>query len=131
MNTVLVAPCDGPTAAREGQSVTQRPLPKTVMPRDDELLSGCLIRLAVTNHCEVDELLAQIGVDTRQAAMRDFDVERAATTAEKISIAARFAAQTVQSLSFGAMTQTEALMTAHVAFQSCPDYFGWRSCDSP
>lgn len=115
----------GPTAAREGQSVTQRPLPKTVMPRDDELLSGCLIRLAVTNHFEVDELLAQIGVDTRQAAMRDFDVERAATAAEKISIAARFAAQTVQSLTFGAMTQTEALMTAHVAFQSCPDYFGW------
>ncbi len=99
----------------------QRPLPKTVTPLADELLSGWLTRLAVTNHCEVDELLAHIGVDTRQAAMLDFDVEVDATTAEKISIAARVAAETVQSLAFGTMTQTEALMTAQVAFQSCPD----------
>ena len=99
----------------------QRPLPKTVTPLADELLSGWLTRLAVANHCEVDELLAHIGVDTRQVAMLDFEVEVAATTAEKISIAARVAAETVQSLTFGTMTQTEALMTAQVAFQSCPD----------
>ena len=99
----------------------QRPLPKTVTPLADELLSGWLTRLAVANHCDGDELLAHIGVDTRQVAMLDFDVEVAATTAEKISIAARVAAETVQSLAFGAMTQTEALMTAQVAFQSCPD----------
>jgi hypothetical protein len=59
--------------------VTQRPLPKTVTPLADELLSGWLTRLAVTNHCEVDELLAHIGVDTRQVAMLDFDVEVDAT----------------------------------------------------
>ena len=99
----------------------QRPLPKTVAPLADELLSGWLTRLAVTNHCEVDELLSHIGVDTRQAAMLDFDVEVAATTAEKISIAARVTAETVQSLAFGALTPTEALMTAQVGFQSCPD----------
>ena len=99
----------------------QRPLPKTVAPLVGELLSGWLTRLAVTNHCEVDELLAHIGVDTRQAAMLDFDVEVDANTAEKISIAARVTAETVQSLTFGTMTQTEALMTAQVAFQSCPD----------
>ena len=97
------------------------PLPKTVTPLADELLSGWLTRLAVTNHCEVDELLAHIGVDTRQVAMLDFEVEVAATIAEKISIAARVAAETVQSLTFGTMTQDEALMTAQVAFQSCPD----------
>lgn len=76
----------------------QRPLPKTVTPLADELLSGWLTRLAVTNHCEVDELLEHIGVDRRQAAMLDFDVEVDANTAEKISIAARVAAETVQSL---------------------------------
>lgn len=101
--------------------MTLRALPKTVAPLPGELLSGWLTRLAITNHCEVDELLAHIGVDTRQAAMLDFDVEVAATTAERISIAARVTAETVQSLTFGTMTQAEALMTAHVAFQSCPD----------
>lgn len=60
--------------------MTQRPLPKTVTPLADELLSGWLTRLAVTNHCEVDELLAHIGVDTRQVAMLDFDVEVDATS---------------------------------------------------
>ena len=99
----------------------QRPLPKTVTPLADELLSGWLTRLAVANHCEVDELLAHIGVDKRQVAMLDFDVEVDANTAEKISIAARVTVETVQSLAFGTMTQTEALMTAQVAFQSCPD----------
>jgi hypothetical protein len=121
MDARLVAPCEYPTAAREGQSLKQRPLPKTVAPLADELLTGWLTRLAVTNHCEVDELLSHIGVDTRQAAMLDFDVEVAATTAEKISIAARVTAETVQSLAFGALTPTEALMTAQVGFQSCPD----------
>ena len=101
--------------------MTQRPLPKTVMPLADELLSGWLMRLAVTNHCEVDELLAHIEVETRQAAMLDFDVELAAATAEKVSIAARVEPETVKSLSFGEMTQAEALMTAQVPFQACPD----------
>jgi hypothetical protein len=63
--------------------VKPRPLPKTVTPLADELLSGWLTRLAVTNHCEVDELLAHIEVDTGQVAMLDFEVEVAATTAEK------------------------------------------------
>jgi len=82
----------------------------------------------VTNHCEVDELLAHIdellahiGVEIGQAAMLDFEVERAVATAEKISIAARIDPETVQSLSFGAMAQTQPLLTAEVAFQSCPD----------
>jgi hypothetical protein len=98
--------------------VKPRPLPKTVTPLPDELLSGWLTRLAVTNHCEVDKLLAHIGVDTRQVAMLDFEVQVAATIAEKISIAARVTAETVQSLTFGTMTQDEAPMTAQVAFQS-------------
>lgn len=110
-----------PTAAREGQSLTPRPLRKTVTPLKGELLSGWLTRLAVTNHYEVDALLTHNGVNTRHAAMLDFDVEADATTAEKISIAARVIAETVQSLSFGAMTQSEARMTARVACQPCPD----------
>ena len=99
----------------------QRPLPKTVTPLADELLSGWLTRLAVANHCDVDELLAHIGVDPRTVAILDFYVEVAAANAEKISIAARVTAETVQSLTFGALTPTEALMTAQVGFQSCPD----------
>lgn len=101
--------------------MTQRPLPKTVMPLADELLSGWLTRLAVINHCEVDELLAHIEVETRQAAMLDFEVELATATAERVSIAARVDPETVKSLSFGAMTQIEALLTAQVPFQACPD----------
>ena len=102
----------------------QRPLPKTVTPLADELLSGWLTRLAVTNHCEVDELLAHIGVDTRQVAMLDFEVELAATIAEKISFAARVAAETVQSLNFGTMTETEALMTVRrrMIWNKRPDF---------
>lgn len=107
--------------SRPSHRGNNRSVTKTVTPLADELLSGWLTRLAVTNHCEVDELLAHIGVDTRQATMLDLDVEVDATTAEKISIVARVAAETVQSLTFGTMTQTEALMTAQVAFQSCPD----------
>lgn len=121
MDTSLVAPWQCPKAAREGQSLKQRPLPKTVTPLADELLSGWQTRLAVTNHCEVDELLLHIGVDPRTVAILDFDVEVAAADAEKISIAASVTAETVQSLTFGAMTRTEAMMTAQVAFQSCPD----------
>lgn len=85
--------------------------------------AGRLMEMEVgaANNCKVNELLAHIGVDTRQVAMPDFEVEVAATTAEKISLAARVAAETVQSLTFGTMTQTEALMMAQVAFQSCPD----------
>jgi hypothetical protein len=127
MDTGLVAPCERPTAAREGKSLSQRPLPKTVTPLADELLSGWLTRLAVTNHCEVDDLLENIGVDTRQVAMLDFDVEAAATTAEKISIAARVAADTVQSLTFGTMTQTNALMTAQVVSRL---FSAWHSAQT-
>ncbi len=101
--------------------MTQRPLPKTVTPLAGELLSGWLTRLAVMNYCEADELLAHIGVDKRQVANLDFEVEVAPTTAAKISIAARVTAETVQSLTFGVMTRTEAMMTAQVAFQSCPN----------
>lgn len=53
--------------------------------------------------------------------MPDLDVEIAATTAEKISTAACVTAETAQYLAFGAMTQTEALMTAQVPFQSFPN----------
>ena len=55
----------------------------------------------------LDGLLAHIGVDTPQAAMLDFEVKLAMTTAEKISIAARVDPETVQSLIFGALTQTD------------------------
>jgi len=43
---------------------------------------------------EVDELLGHIWVKTRQVAMLNFDVEAAAATSEKKSIAARIAAET-------------------------------------
>lgn len=43
---------------------------------------------------EVDELLGHIWVNTRQVAMLNFDVEAAAATSEKKSIAARIAAET-------------------------------------
>lgn len=99
--------------------MTLRPLPKTVAPVPDELLSGWLIRLATTNYCEVDELLAHIGLAVRHPATLDFEVDLA--TFEKIAIAARLDPETVGSLIFPPMSQAEALLTAQFPFQSCPD----------
>ena len=99
--------------------MTLRPLPKTVVPVPDELLSGWLIRLATINYCEVDELLAHIGISVRHPAAFDFEVDMA--TLEKIAIAARLDPKTVGSLVFPPMSQAEALLTAQFPFQSCPD----------
>lgn len=99
--------------------MTLRPLPKTVAPVPDELLSGWLIRLATINYCEVDELLAHIGVAVRHPASLDFEVGMA--TVKKIAIAARLDPETVGSLIFPPMSQAEALLTAQFPFQSCPD----------
>lgn len=97
--------------------MTLRPLPKTVAPVPDELLSGWLIRLATINYCEVDELLAHIGISVRHPATFDFEVHMA--TLEKIAIAARLDPKTVGSLVFPPMSQAEALLTAQFPFQSC------------
>ncbi len=99
--------------------MTLRPLPKTVAPVPDELLSGWLIRLATINYCEVEELLAHIGIAVRHPATFDFEVDMA--TLEKIAIAARLDPKTVGSLVFPPMSQAEALLTAQFPFQSCPD----------
>ena len=99
--------------------MTLRPLPKTVAPLPDELLSGWLSRLSAVNYCDVVELLAHIEIDTRHGATLDFDVDAAA--AERISRATRVAPEIVRSLSFGTMTPPEALLTAQVPFQSCPE----------
>jgi len=87
--------------------VTLRPLPKTVEPVPDELLSGWLIRLATINYCEVAELLAHIGIAVRHPATFGFEVDR--PTLEKIAIAARLDPKTVGSLVFPQMSQAEAL----------------------
>ncbi|MCB1466110.1 MAG: TniQ family protein [Rhizobiaceae bacterium] len=98
--------------------MTLRPLPKTVLPLPDELLSGWLARLAATNHCELNELLAHLKIDSRQAVMLDVQVEAAA--AARIAGAARIDPETVRSLTFPELTQTEAVLTAQIPFQSCP-----------
>ena len=99
--------------------MTLRPLPKTVAPVPDELLSGRLIRLATINYCEVDELLAHIGIAVRHPATLDFEVDMA--TVKRKAIAARLDPETVGSLIFPPMSQAEALLTAQFPFQSCPD----------
>lgn len=99
--------------------MTHSPLPKTVAPVPDELLSGWLIRLATINYCEVDELLAHIGIAVRHPATFDFEVDR--LILEKIAIAARLDPKTVGSLVFPPMSQAEALLTAQFPFQSCPE----------
>ena len=99
--------------------MTLRPLPKTVTPVPDELLCGWLIRLENANYCEVDELLAHIGIAVRHPATLDFEVDMA--TVEKIAIAARLDPETVKSLIFPPMSEAEALLTAQFPFQSCPD----------
>ena len=54
--------------------MTLRPLPKTVAPLRDELLSGWLARLAASNYCEISELLAHVGLDSRYADTLDFEL---------------------------------------------------------
>lgn len=98
--------------------MTLRPLPKTVAPRPDELLSGWLARLAAANYCELDELLAHVEIDTRHAVTLDFELE--ATAAERIAVAARIDPAIVRSLTIPALSSTEAALTAQIPFQSCP-----------
>lgn len=97
--------------------MTPRPLPKTVAPLPDELLSGWLARLAAANYCEVGELLAHVEIDARHAVTLDFELEAGA--AERIAAAARVDPETVQPLTFLELTQSEALPTAQIPFQSC------------
>ncbi len=94
-----------------------RPLPKTVAPLPDELLSGWLSRLAAANYCDDAELLVHIKIDTAHGTALDFNVDAAA--AEKIANAARVDPDVVRSLTFPAMTPGEALLTAQMPFQHC------------
>lgn len=98
-----------------------RPLPKTVAPLPDELLSGWLSRLAAANYCDDAELLAHIEIDTAHGTAFDFNIDAAA--AEKIANAARVAPDVVQSLTFPAMTPREASLTAQMPFQHCLQCF--------
>ncbi|TYR40663.1 hypothetical protein FY050_17025 [Phyllobacterium endophyticum] len=96
-----------------------RPLPKTVVPIEDELLSGWLTRLACANYCDFADLLAHVGVDERYAVSLDFGLEAGA--AEKIAIAARVTPELIQSLTFPVLNDTEAALTALFPFQTCPN----------
>lgn len=98
--------------------MTLRPLPKTVAPLRDELLSGWLARLAASNYCETSELLAHVGLDSRYADTLDFELN--AEAAGRIAAAARVSPALVQSLIFPALPPTEAQLTAQVPFQRCP-----------
>ena len=60
-----------------------------------------------------------IGIAVRHPASLDFEV--GAIAAERIAIAARLDPEIVRSLVFPAMSQAEALLTAQVPFQSCPE----------
>lgn len=95
-----------------------RPLPKTVAPVPDELLSGWLSRLAAANYCDDAELLAHIKIDTAHGTALDFSVD--AVAAEKIANVARVDPDVVRSLTFPAMTTREASLTAQMPFQHCP-----------
>jgi hypothetical protein len=99
--------------------VTCHPLPKSIVPVPDELLSGWLSRLAASNHCEVAELLSHIGVDVRHAAALDYDIDVVAMG--RISIAGRIDPASVPSMTFAAMPEAEIRLTAQVPFQACPD----------
>nr|BAH89328.1 transposase TniQ [uncultured bacterium] len=94
------------------------PLPKTVAPLPDELLSGWLSRLAAANYCDDAELLAHIKIDTAHGTALDFGID--AVAAEKIASAARVTPDVVRSLTFPAMTPREASLTAQMPFQHCP-----------
>lgn len=98
--------------------MTPRPLPKTVAPVPDELLSGWLTRLATANYCEFGELLAHVGIDARYFVTLDFELETGA--ARSIAAAARVDVETVQALTFPELTRSEALLTSQIPFQSCP-----------
>ena len=78
------------------------PLPKTVAPLPDELLSGWLSRLAAANYCDDAELLAHLRIDTAHGTALDFNVDAAA--AAKIANAARVNPDVVRSLTFPALT---------------------------
>ena len=97
----------------------RRPLPITVTPVPDELLSGWLSRLAALNHCKVADLLAHIGIDAKYAAALDRDIDRLA--AHRISVAARIYPAFVLSMTFAAMPEAEMRLTAQVPFQACPN----------
>ena len=91
------------------------PLPKTVAPLPDELLSGWLSRLAAANYCDDAELLAHLRIDTAHGTALNFNVDAAA--AAKIANAARIDPDVVRSLPFPAMTTREASLTAQIPFQ--------------
>lgn len=97
----------------------RRPLPISVTPVPDELLSGWLSRLAVSNHCEVADLLVHIGIDAKYAAALDHGID--ALDADRISAAARIDPALVSSMTFAAMPETEMRLTAYVPFQACPN----------
>lgn len=113
----MVAPCERLSATREVRGVKPHPLPKTVAPLPDELLSGWLSRLAAANYCDDTELLAHIKIDTAHGTALDFSVD--AATAERIANAARVDPDVVRSLTFPAMTPREASLTAQMPFQHC------------
>lgn len=96
-----------------------RPLPIALAPHPDELLSGWLARLAAANHCAFAELLAHLDIDSRHAGRMDFDL--GAGAADRIAAATRMSPALVHSLTFPASTPTEAALTAHIPFQSCPN----------
>lgn len=96
-----------------------RPLPISVTPVPDELLSGWLSRLAASNHCEVADLLNHIGIDEKYAAALDHDIDMLA--ADRISVAARIDPAFVPSMTFAAMPEAEMRLTAQVPFQTCPN----------
>lgn len=97
----------------------RRPMPITATPVPDELLSGWLSRLAASNHCEVADLLVHIGIDAKNAAALDFDLDMLA--ADRISVAARIDPALVPSMTFAAMPEPELRLTAQVPFQACPN----------
>ncbi len=97
----------------------RRPLPITVTPVPDELLSGWLSRLAASNHCEVADLLVHIGIDAKYAAALDDGIDM--LDADRISVAARIYPAFVLSMTFAAMPEAEMRLTAQVPFQACPN----------
>ncbi|MEI5680703.1 TniQ family protein [Mesorhizobium sp. CCNWLW179-1] len=119
MDAGLVTPCAGSAPTRKVRGLTLRPLPKTVAPVPDELLTGWLTRLAATNYCAFLELLAHVEIEGWHSFTLDFELE--ATAAERIAVAARVDPAIVQSLTFPALSLTEAVLTARIPFQSCPE----------
>lgn len=85
--------------------MTCRPLPKTVAPLPDELLSGWLSRLAASNHCEVSELLTHLEIDARHVAALDYEIDVAAV--DRISVAGRIDPVCVPSMTFAAISEDD------------------------